>query len=432
MPREHARVWLRIWSDDDFCALSKDAQHLYFVLLTSPSLNYAGVADWRPGRIAANARDWTAEEVREAGAELARALYIVIDEQSEEALLRSFIRNDDILKNPNVAVSMAISFGGVASRVLRGVIVHELRRLHVEFPSLKGWGPKVTELLSRKAVDPATYPLGCLIGHPPGDGVPSTPTDPVSAEVDHPLAEGVREEVGSPVDQGIDQGVGYPFDYPLTEGVDQGIDQGIASLPAPAPAPAPATSSGGHPAGERHQASAPLPPTPSQKFHPEHPDRWVDGCDECDALADQLLAGLAATAELAVPADRCPAHVGVENPPNCGPCGDARRARKAWDAERARWEALKGVTARRAAARDRAAEIAACTLCDADGYRGVRVCDHIDRPPRPNWRTLIPAPEAKPETEPETAPEQTPAALAMRAKFGSDRTADKPTAEATP
>lgn len=26
-----------------------------------------------------------------------------------------------------------------------------------------------------------------------------------------------------------------------------------------------------------------------------------------------------------------------------------------------------------------ASEIANCTLCDDDGYRGLRVCDHIDR-----------------------------------------------------
>lgn len=57
------------------------------------------------------------------------------------------------------------------------------------------------------------------------------------------------------------------------------------------------------------------------------------------------------------PPERCPKHRNSDNPPNCGACGDSRRAAQAWDAH-----------APRRAAAD-AAAIRACRWCNADGWR---------------------------------------------------------------
>lgn len=139
MAREHARVWLSIWLDEDFRALTPPAQHLYFVLLTSPDLSYCGVADWRPGRIAARSGSWQVPQLAAAAAELSKARFVVIDESTEEVLLRSFVRHDGVMKESRMAVSMVKAFAAVASTTLRGVVVHELRRLHDEEPKLNGW-----------------------------------------------------------------------------------------------------------------------------------------------------------------------------------------------------------------------------------------------------------------------------------------------------
>lgn len=157
MAREHARVKLSIWEDEDFRGLSPAAQHLYFVLMTSPEMNYAGVSDWRPNRIAMRAGAWTALAVEVAAQELADQLYIVVDVVSEEVLLRSLIRHDGLLEQPNIAVAVKKAWAAVASPTLRGVIVHELRRLHVDKPELKGW-PKITDLLGKPSVDPSDNP----------------------------------------------------------------------------------------------------------------------------------------------------------------------------------------------------------------------------------------------------------------------------------
>src|SRR5690606_7289371 len=61
--RDHARIRLDIWADDDFGSLTSSAQWLYLHLLSSPTLSFAGVADWRPARIAGRTAELTADDV---------------------------------------------------------------------------------------------------------------------------------------------------------------------------------------------------------------------------------------------------------------------------------------------------------------------------------------------------------------------------------
>jgi len=161
MARQFARVKVSIWSDDGWRTLSPAAQHLYFMLLTSPSLSHCGVADWRPVRIAALAGGWSVDEVEDAAAELRERLFLVVDEDTEEVLIRSFLRHDGLMDQPKMAVAMAKAHAGIASKTLRGVVVHELIRLHDDHPTLRGWGSvKASEVLTKGSVDPSTYPLG--------------------------------------------------------------------------------------------------------------------------------------------------------------------------------------------------------------------------------------------------------------------------------
>lgn len=172
MARTYARVKTAIWADDDFRTLPVDAQHLYFVLMTSSKLSFCGVTDWRPPRIAASAGDWTPAQVITAGEILHRSLYIVVDEVTEEVLLRSFIKHDGLMDQPNVAAAMVADYGHVASSAIRGVIVHELQRLFEEHPELKGWRDQKTgkerasSLLGNPSVDPSLNPSGWGSGNP--------------------------------------------------------------------------------------------------------------------------------------------------------------------------------------------------------------------------------------------------------------------------
>lgn len=165
--KNHAEINLDIWGDDDWLDLSPPAQHLYFVLWTSPELSHCGCGPWHPGRIAAKARGWTPGAVEAAAAELSAELFLIIDTITEEFDLRSWIKHDGIWRKPNMAVAMANARAGLASRTLRGVVVHEVAKIKArniaeatkENPASTSWDRDVIkELLKQKPVDPASLP----------------------------------------------------------------------------------------------------------------------------------------------------------------------------------------------------------------------------------------------------------------------------------
>jgi len=167
MARDHAVIRLDMWGDDDWRQLTVAAQHLYMLVLTSPSLSFCGVADWRPGRVAKLAHDWTAGGVQRAADELIDSNFLIVDEETEEVLVRSFVRHDGLMKMPNMATAMANDHAAIASARLRGVVVHELRRLHEERPTLAGWkSVKALAVLDRTAIDPSVKGYG----NPSGEG----------------------------------------------------------------------------------------------------------------------------------------------------------------------------------------------------------------------------------------------------------------------
>ncbi|CQD25355.1 hypothetical protein BN970_07157 [Mycolicibacterium conceptionense] len=127
--KDHSEINLAIWGDDDWLDLTPPAQHLYFVLWTSPQLSYCGAGEWHPGRIAAMSKGWTAQSVEAAAAEISRELFLIIDTNTEEFLLRSWIKHDGLWRKPNMAVSMANARAALASRTLRGVVVHEVQKI---------------------------------------------------------------------------------------------------------------------------------------------------------------------------------------------------------------------------------------------------------------------------------------------------------------
>lgn len=129
MPRDHARVLIRIWADDDFTALTETAQRFYVLLMSQEHINRAGVIDLRPRRWARLAADSSLDTVAKAIAELDAARFIAVDDDTEELLVRSFIRNDGIAKQPNVLKNALNAARQVQSRRLREILAEELRKL---------------------------------------------------------------------------------------------------------------------------------------------------------------------------------------------------------------------------------------------------------------------------------------------------------------
>lgn len=155
MARDHARIQIDIWNDEDFRNLTSSAQLLYLQLLSSATLTYAGVADWRSKRLAILSRGRTPTEVETAMVELESGMFAVVDEDTEEVFIRSFFKWDGLLMKPNVAKAMIREWGNVHSLDLKAVIVHELKKLREQFPEWRAFSSGVVDnLLSKRSLDP--------------------------------------------------------------------------------------------------------------------------------------------------------------------------------------------------------------------------------------------------------------------------------------
>lgn len=165
MARDHARIHVAIWSDEDFRALPTNAQNMWFTLLSQPRLSYCGVLDYLPTRLARLSKDATAAKVNRAVGILEAADFAFTDAETGELLLRSFVRHDGLLTQPNVTKAMAKDYEAVLSDSLRLVIEAELTRAHQADPEAKGWAALATaypELHSK--VTPKGYGKGSTNG----------------------------------------------------------------------------------------------------------------------------------------------------------------------------------------------------------------------------------------------------------------------------
>lgn len=177
MAREHANIRLDMWGDTDWRSLSHHAQWLYMLLLTLPATNRAGVSDWRPGRLATMSTQTVSRaDVEEWGAELAAKHFVLIDDETEEILIRSYVKYDGVLKQPNLAITMSNDWAGVASSRIRAVIAFEVQRMKENRPDLNGWNTeKLATILGApaidiRAIDPTADPTGDPKPDPTGKG----------------------------------------------------------------------------------------------------------------------------------------------------------------------------------------------------------------------------------------------------------------------
>ena len=137
MPRSYSKVKVTIWSDPDFRAMPVNAQWLYFAMLTHPTITSCGVLDWREPKLVKRASGITIPELRQAAWDLGQKRFIAVDPETEEALVRSFVRHDGMLKTPNTAKALVREYGDIASTKLMELVSIETRRAVKEHPE---WG----------------------------------------------------------------------------------------------------------------------------------------------------------------------------------------------------------------------------------------------------------------------------------------------------
>lgn len=139
MARDHARIKVAIWADPEFRALGWQQQYAFFMLLSQPRVSYCGVLEYLPRRYASMAADLTVDEVEKSIGGLQEKRFVLLDQDTEELLIRSYVRHDELLKMANPAKAMAKDYAQVLSAGHRDAILGELQRAYVDAPQMKGW-----------------------------------------------------------------------------------------------------------------------------------------------------------------------------------------------------------------------------------------------------------------------------------------------------
>jgi hypothetical protein len=171
--RAEARILVSIWSDQDFRALSPNAQWAYMFLLSQPDLAHTGVIPLRVRRWAQAADGMTTSALAEALRRLEAARFIVADRDAEELLVRSFIRRDKVFKQPQVFRAAADALPLVTSQILRSALAEEMVRVAEEdmVPSSRAILEEMRAALPQAGLHPGPHPAG----HPEPEPAPGTP-----------------------------------------------------------------------------------------------------------------------------------------------------------------------------------------------------------------------------------------------------------------
>ena len=217
--RQYALIHRAILDDPSWRCLTRSQQNLYLLLLLKLSTNLCGVVDWRPKKLAVNASDMTVETIEADAVVLEKKLYIVRDEDTDEVLIRSFLRNDAPLKSSKTAIAVRSSYTDTASSKLRGVIVFELQRLYKEQRDWQGWD-QVRDLLDLPSIDPRRIVSGgeeavsdALKRYQESSFSPlrdtsfDTPSDGISQGVSDTPSDGASQGVSDTPSDGASQGV---------------------------------------------------------------------------------------------------------------------------------------------------------------------------------------------------------------------------------
>jgi hypothetical protein len=159
MARDHARIQTAIWDDPDFLALKVAEQHAYFMLVSNLGLSRCGVITFIPARFEHLASDLTAAKLRKAIDGLRSSRFALVDQRTQEILVRSYVRHDGVLDRLNMGKATGTAFEAVVSADLKAAIGVELARHMKDKPDLQGW-----EGLA--ATSPTAHAMACGMACP--------------------------------------------------------------------------------------------------------------------------------------------------------------------------------------------------------------------------------------------------------------------------
>lgn len=147
MIREYGKLYISMWySGNDFITLNARAQRLYMFLISQPDINPAGVVTIALKRWSHCTNDLTPTEITNDLHELHNKRFIIVDEDCEELLIRSFIKWEARWTNPTIMREIKQACQQVMSANIRAGLQEELERL--DPTQIKNAGPEIKTLIN--------------------------------------------------------------------------------------------------------------------------------------------------------------------------------------------------------------------------------------------------------------------------------------------
>jgi hypothetical protein len=253
--RDHARFYVHTWTDDeDWKALSPLAKLLYLQLLGQKRLTYAGLLDLSVKRWGRAHPGVPLDQLRAALSELDNKRFVVVDQDTEEVLIRTFIRNDELYKQPQVLAAALRAAFDIESPILRAALAVELRRLPVE---VTGQAPAVAAVALEAGLREQPPAVKAAFADRRNRRASATPnaSQPAPEPTPEPLANEAACAAVSPDASAADPAANpseHPAGHPSREGAAQAQGEGsrerekVVACPTlgfekvgvPAPAPA--------------------------------------------------------------------------------------------------------------------------------------------------------------------------------------------------
>ncbi|QNE90288.1 hypothetical protein H0194_04745 [Corynebacterium incognita] len=138
MARNYGKIAYHHWTDPNFTQLTHTAQWLYLLAHTHPSITWAGVIEYRPHKLQALNTNLTAQDIQQAAQELHNHGWLLIDPDTEEALITTYYTDLVYLRQVNLGVSIARDLRLLASQKLHNHIRNQLTTIHNQHPHLAG------------------------------------------------------------------------------------------------------------------------------------------------------------------------------------------------------------------------------------------------------------------------------------------------------
>lgn len=127
--REYARIGVNMPEEASIKALDVEPQWLYDRLLLRPEISRCGIVPWRPAVLADLGRNSSDAKVRRWVRQIETGGQVVLDEPYAEVLVRTFVKHDKLLAQPNIVPHLVYDFGLIASAKVRLAFLREFRRL---------------------------------------------------------------------------------------------------------------------------------------------------------------------------------------------------------------------------------------------------------------------------------------------------------------